>query len=382
MKILIATGIYPPDIGGPATYSKLIGEELSARGHGVVILTYGNPVDLRIKNKNLRIIYVSRTILKGLRHLTYFFKVLWFGKNSDIIFAQDPVSVGLPAALAAMILRKKFAIKIVGDYAWEQGMQRFGVQDLLDDFLARKYGARVELLRSVQRFTARRARVIIVPSEYLKSVVARWGIVEKSIQVIPNSVHVPSFVSKDEARKKLGLDGVVLLSAGRFVPWKGFRMLIELAGELNKKWPLTLVILGDGPEKDPLEALKNRLKLDSIVFMPGMVSKNILNMYLAASDAFLLNTAYEGFSHQILEAMIAGVPVIATDSGGNKEILIEGENAIITLYNDRESWMLALERFFTDEILRAHMAKAGRTLKDRFTVDLMITSLIQCFELL
>ena len=373
MKILIATGIYPPDIGGPATYSKIIGEELTRRGHSIVILTYGNCNDPGV-------VCVSRKIPKGLRHAVYFLKTIWHGARADIIFAQDPVSVGLPSSLAAILLRKKFIVKIVGDYAWEQGMQRFGVKDLLDDFLAHRYGARVELLRRIQFFTARRAKVILVPSDYLKSVVARWGISEKFIQVIPNSARAPRLLSKNEAKKKLGLEGRVLLSAGRFVPWKGFGMLVELAGRLHKKMPFTLVILGDGPERVPLEALKNRLKLDSCVFMPGRVSKDILDLYLASSDAFLLNTAYEGFSHQLLEAMIAGVPIIATNAGGNKEILIDGENAIIAAYNDQESWTRALERFFEDSPLRARMANEGRRLKDHFTIDDMMSSLVTCFE--
>ena len=67
-----------------------------------------------------------------------------YGRNADIIFAQDPVSVGFPAACAAKILRKKFLLKIVGDYAWEQGMQRFGISDLIDEFQRKKYGFAVE----------------------------------------------------------------------------------------------------------------------------------------------------------------------------------------------------------------------------------------------
>src|SRR3989338_9957691 len=94
-NILICTGIYPPDIGGPATYSKLLFDELPKRGVGVDVLSFGQ----------------VRHLPKIIRHIIYFFKALKIGKRADIIFAQDPVSVGLPAMLAAKILRKKIYIE-------------------------------------------------------------------------------------------------------------------------------------------------------------------------------------------------------------------------------------------------------------------------------
>ncbi len=102
MRILIATGIFPPDIGGPATYSKLLFDELPKRGFEVDVLSFGE----------------VRKFPKIVRHFIYFLKVLSLGRKSDIIFVQDPVSVGLPVCIASKILRKKFALKIVGDYAW------------------------------------------------------------------------------------------------------------------------------------------------------------------------------------------------------------------------------------------------------------------------
>ncbi|NOY35824.1 MAG: glycosyltransferase family 4 protein, partial [bacterium] len=108
MRILICTGIYPPDIGGPATYSKLLFDELSKRGVEVEVLSFGD----------------VRRLPKIIRHLVYFLKTLKRARGADIVFAQDPVSVGLPAAIAAKILQKRFILKVVGDYAWEQYNQR------------------------------------------------------------------------------------------------------------------------------------------------------------------------------------------------------------------------------------------------------------------
>src|SRR3989338_2858552 len=112
-RILIATGIYPPDVGGPATYSRTLFEELPLRGLSVEVVTYG---ELLVSDSAL-VHRVSRRVLKGIRHTIYFFKVFWYGRRADVIFAQDTVSAGLPALVAATLLRKKFLLKIVGDYA-------------------------------------------------------------------------------------------------------------------------------------------------------------------------------------------------------------------------------------------------------------------------
>ena len=103
------------------------------------------------------------------------------GRSADLFLALDPVSVGFPATLVSLLLRKPLVVKIVGDYAWEQGTQRFGITDTLDDFVVKP--ARhpfVLLLRSTQRMVARRAKHIIVPSAYLKRIVTAWGITEKN----------------------------------------------------------------------------------------------------------------------------------------------------------------------------------------------------------
>ena len=163
MRILICTGIYPPDIGGPATYSKLLFDELPKRGIEVKVLSFGE----------------VRHLPKIIRHFAYFLKALKLGRKADVIFAQDPVSVGLPAMLASKILRKKFMLKIVGDYAWEQYSARGGSASggqnknfiTPENFQDKKFDFKTEIRRKIQRYVAKNAKRIIVPSNYLKNIV-------------------------------------------------------------------------------------------------------------------------------------------------------------------------------------------------------------------
>ena len=116
MKVLIATSIFPPDIGGPATYSKILADELPKHGVDVDVLSYG---------------FISHEAPKIFRYLFYFLKIFKRAFGADLIYAQDPV-FGLAPCVASLILRKPFVLKVVGDYAWEQGVNRFGVKELLN----------------------------------------------------------------------------------------------------------------------------------------------------------------------------------------------------------------------------------------------------------
>ncbi|MEK9175389.1 MAG: glycosyltransferase family 4 protein [Patescibacteria group bacterium] len=360
IKILIATPLYPPDIGGPATYSKKLVEELPKHDIDVDILSFGE----------------VKHLPKIIRHIVYFFYVLRRGKNIDIIYAQDPVSVGLPSALASFFLRKKFLLKIVGDYAWEQGMQRFGVEDLLDEFLAKKYNFRVETLRTIERFVARRAVRIVVPSEYLKTVVVRLGIDAQKVTVIYNDVALPKMImTHDDARSQLGWkpNEVVFVSIGRLVPWKGFVVLIKSMKNILAQYPhAKLFIIGNGPQYGYLRDTIYAAGLENNVYLLGVLTHDAVIKYLVAADVFLLNTGYEGFSHQLLEAFAVGTPTITTDAGGNREIVKENGNALVADYNYQKAWVDMMLSVCADKDLRKRLSTESRLNVAKYQQNRMI----------
>ena len=253
MKILIATGIFPPQGGGPAKYSKLLFDKLPQYGFEVTVVNFGDVLGFP----------------KIIRHVIYFFRLFLKGFSNDIIFAQDPVSVGLPAMLVSKVLRKVFYLKIVGDYAWEQGMQRFAVMDLLDVFSKeyKKYSFQVKVLKRIELFVANHADQIIVPSEYLKKIVGNWGVRLSKIEVIYNGFNVPEIKSgKDELRKKFNYVGKVIVSPGRLVPWKGFDTVISAFPYILKTNPgVKLVIIGEGPEEKRLRGEVEKFNIEDKV---------------------------------------------------------------------------------------------------------------------
>ena len=384
-RVLITTGVYPPESGGPATYSKLLVEELPKRGIEAVVLPFRE----------------VRSLPKILRHFAYFLKALKRARGAEIIFAQDPVSVGLPSALAAKILGKKFLLKVVGDYAWEQYcQQRKSLLEFLifnfkfskpkkkefiflDDFQSRNFDFLTELRRKIERWVARQADKIIVPSKYLKKIVMMWGVEERKIEVVYNAFEPPKAeTSKEEARKKLGLKGFILISAGRLVPWKGFGALVEIMPEIAREISeAKLYIIGDGPDYGNLKSKIKKLNLEGVVFALGSLPRGELLQYLCAGDVFVLNTGYEGFSHLLLEAMAMGIPVITTKAGGNPEIIEDNKNGLLVEYNDKAALKEAVLKLYRQPEFGERLAKNAREKLEEFSKERMLERTMRVLEI-
>ena len=375
-KILICTPLYPPDIGGPATYSKLLFDELPRKGIDVSVLSFGE----------------VRKFPKVIRHFLYFLKILNLGRSVDVFFAQDPVSVGLPVCLASCFLRKKFILKIVGDYAWEQFQSQ--ISNLksqkfitLEEFQDRKFDWLTELRRKVERGVGKRAYKIIVPSEYLKKIVLMWGVGSEKINVVYNAFDFSRFFqsqtygSPTQPFLKRAESDFVLFSAGRLVTWKGFQALVEIFPDLVKQIPnLKLYIIGDGPEREALMFQVSIFKFQDKVILTGQLSHDEVLRYLNTGDIFVLNTGYEGLSHQILEAMAVGIPVVTTNIGGNPELIQDNESGILVEYNNKEQLKNAIFKLYKDKNLRKELVKKAKEKVKEFSKERMINETINILK--
>jgi glycosyltransferase involved in cell wall biosynthesis len=267
------------------------------------------------------------------------------------------------------------------DWAWGQGVQRAGVTDLLDTFSLeyKKYSMSVRMLKNIELFVARGAHKIVVPSKYLKKIVTNWGVASEKITVIYNAFDEPSVVeNKEELRVELGFSGPVMVSAGRLVPWKGFDTLISLMPKVLKEFPETkLVIAGEGPYREHLELAARSTGVPENIIFTGKLEQKELFKYIKASDLFVLNTSYEGFSHQILEVLSLGTPIITTAVGGNGEVIKNGENGILVSYNDEGALLREISSLLTDREKAVRLAENGKkTIKD-FSEERMLSTLTE-----
>lgn len=373
--ILIASGIFPPDIGGPASYAETLAQALSKKGIPVCVVAYSKTFDTKIFDSKypFKVIRVWGKWPIWIKHAVFGIKLLLNMSRYETVFALNIWNAGFPARIAARMLKKKFVVKIVGDYAWEVAVGRGNTSLLLDDFQSSQKKGWIGMLYKFQALICKGAHAIIVPSEYLGEVVKGWGIDPEKIKVIYNGTDFPpSLLSKEDARKKLGLTGNIILSAGRLVPWKGFRMLIKILPKLHGiNQFFHLVIVGEGPDRKNLESMIRNMGLERKVSLVGKKSRQDLADYIAAADMFILNTGYEGFSHQILEVMAAGLPLITTSAGGNKEVIHQGQNGFMVKYNDEFNLIEVARALWNSPEIQDRFTEEGRKTASYFNVDKM-----------
>lgn len=345
MKIVIATPLYPPEIGGPATDAASLVAYVRTQGIESTICPFSR----------------VRHLPKVIRHFVYGLHLARAMRGADCVVAFDTVSVGLPAALAARLMRVPLIVRVPGDYAWEQSVQRFGVTDSIDVFQKKRYGFRVELLRSIQRFVVRSATRSIAPSDYFKHLMSGWGMKPERLIRIYLGV---DFDKPIEAPRAVP-DGKILFSLGRLVPWKGFGMLIDLLPELPG-WHL--VITGDGPLRGTLRAQAHTLGVEErVTFTGALPYAEVLGWYRRA-DAFALNTSFESFSFQIVEAMMSGVPVITTTVGNIPELIENGVEGVLCAPDDIEAFRNAIVSVETESELWKKRTAAAVEKAHRFSI--------------
>ncbi len=366
MKILIATPLYPPDDGGPATYARALEIALPSAGIEVSLLSFSK----------------FRHYPKIVSHLRYTVALWRLAKDVDLIYTLDLVSAGVPAYIVSKLSGKPLVLKMVGDYAWEQGTQRAGVKENLDEFVKRKdYPWLVKLFRFLQTAVARHSAKVVTPSYYLKGIVSSWGIEPKKIVVVYNSfkANLPKEEKKD-LRHELGIDRPTIISVGRFVPWKGFKKLMDAVALIQKDIPdVQLEIAGSGDDSEYV-AYANNHEYNFVKFL-GLVKHDTLMKRIRAADCFALNTGYEGLSHLLLEAMALETPVVTTAVGGNTELFEVNKQVskrgILTAYNDKAALAAGLLLVLSDSKAAQHMAKEAGFFVSSFTEERMITNIVK-----
>ena len=157
MKIVITTGIFPPQIGGPAQYAKNIAEAFRAKGHRIVVLTY----------------QLEKYLPTGIRHFLFFLRSVIGFVSADFIIALDTFSVGWPSVVAAKILGKKIVIRIGGDFLWEEYVERTGDLVLLRDFYTSgfsKLSLKEKLIFHITRSTLERADYLAFSTDWQRKI--------------------------------------------------------------------------------------------------------------------------------------------------------------------------------------------------------------------
>lgn len=327
IKLFVASGIFHPEAGGPATYLYELLPELRQLGWDIYALTYGSgatdgyPYSLtRIPRRSLPV-RLAQYAAAARPHLAW----------ADLVYVH---TLGLPLIGSRRAPR---VVKIVGDQAWERSIRKGWIPPTedIDTFQGRTYGVVVNAQKTIRAREVRGMDGVIVPSDYLKRMVVGWGVPDARVQVIYNALppdHVAPEVSQAEARARLGLGSEPLvLTAARLTPWKGVDHLIAALARVPE---VRLLVAGDGEQLPALRAQAAAAHLSERVTFLGRVGREQMALYMKAADYLALYSGYEGLSHTLLESLRAGTPVIASEKGGNPEVVRHGENGLLVPYID------------------------------------------------
>jgi glycosyltransferase involved in cell wall biosynthesis len=368
VRVVVVSGIWPPDVGGPASHAPAIADALLEAGHEVEVVT---TADVEPSARPYPVRWVPRSRPAPLRHLAVAREVRLAARDADRVYATTMVR---RAAVGATLARRPLVVKLVADEAYERERRagRFG--GTLEEFQLRG-GLRVTALRATRTAALRRARAVVVPSAYLREIALGWGLDPARVTVIPNPApELPPLPSRDEARAALGIGGFALGTAGRLTAQKALGDALDAVARVQD---VQLLVLGDGPERAALERHAARLGLGEHVRFLGAGSRADVLTLFSAVDAVLLTSAWENMPHTLLEALAVGTPVIATAVGGIPEVLSDGENGLLVPPRDLDAITAAVERLARDSALRGALAEAGRASVEELAEPRILQRIVQ-----
>jgi len=343
-----------PSVGGTERQALSLADALQTRGVGVFFLTkrFRDTETRRTAGKSRYYGTVKITPLFTLRlHPGWSFLVaflIWalkYRRWFQIIHAHT-AGLGVIAGVVGWLTRKKVIVKIPS----EKDVQYFSGGGLF---------------RNLRQWVLRRqtSRFVAVSTEMAQSLVG-VGIDAKRIALIPNGVEIAGVEDHfDQVSLKSGLledaEAFIVLFVGRLVAEKGLERLIRVWASLVGREKMTLVIAGDGPLRTELESLVKDLNLLSSVRFLGH-QRDVSKLYTMA-DVFVLPSRTEGMSNALLEAMAAGIPPIASNVGGNRDIIEDQNSGFLVDWDDPTPCAEVIRKLRTDAELRQRIGNAAKT---------------------
>ncbi len=350
MKVVVVSGIWPPDVGGPASHAPEVADFLHERGHAVEVVTTAlRPPERRA----YPVTAVPRSLPPGARHVRGAAVVRERARRADVVYTTGMFGRSFAGATAA---RRPYLLKLTADPAFERARRRGIVAGDVDAFQGARRDLRVATLRFARDVELRRAAHVFCPSEYLRTLTMTWGVPAARVSVLPNPApRLPELASREELRRDFGMNGMTLAFAGRLTAQKSLGLALEAVAAVDG---VSLVIAGDG-EREPIERRRRELGLgDRVRFLGALPRHRVLELFRAA-DASILSSSWENFPHSVVEALAVGTPVISTAVGGVAEVVHDGENGLLVPSGDGEALAAAVRRYVSDDALRERLRGAA-----------------------
>jgi len=351
MRVVVVSGIWPPDVGGPASHAPDVAAFLLSRGHRVEVVTTAACAP---RPRPYPVRWISRSLPKGVIHLRTAVEVARRAAGADVVYTTGMFGRSAAGSSAA---RRPYVVKLTADPAFERARRRSIVGGDVDEFQRLGGGPAVRALRLARDLELRGAAHVFTPSAYLRDLAVSWGVRADRVSVLPNPAPaLPELPPRQELRRSFELDGDTLAFAGRLTAQKSLDVALAALARVDG---VTLLIAGDGDQRPSLERLATELGLAGRVrFLGPQPRERVLELFRAA-DAVVLSSSWENFPHAVVEALAGGTPVLATAIGGVAEVVRDGENGLLVSAGDADALAGAVRRYFGDADLRDRLRTAA-----------------------
>ncbi len=367
MKILLTSDWYKPIVNGVVTSIVNLKKELEERGHEVKVLTlsptyqsYKKDNVYYIKSLNLEIIYPNARAT--LPHVEGFIQELVHWKP-DIVHSQCEFMT----FSYAVKISKKCKCPLLHTY---HTIYEDYIHYLPGGLAAYKFGIAFEkkMVAQFSKKTLKKADRIIVPTEKVEKILKKYE-VEEPISVIPTGIDLKNFqkvISEEECENlkkqwKIPLENKVLISVGRLAKEKNLEEILKYFARLiyeDGKENLTLVIVGDGPDRERLEEISKKLSVWEKVIFTGMVNPQEVGSYYQLGDVFVCASNSETQGITYIEALASGRPALCRKDECLNQVITDGYNGF--QYETYEYFKIHLEYILEDEKRRKEMGLSAK----------------------
>ena len=366
---------FPPIGGGGAKATLKISHELARMGLDIYVLTS--------KFKGLK----SEESIRGIR----VFRVPVKRKRVDFASTPEMFTFVLSAFPILLNLLKREKIDIIHTFfGLPCGALSFFVKKFFQiPYIIRMGGSDVpgfnpyrfktsfKVLKPLLLKIWQNAAILVAVSDGLRRLALKAD-PNANIIVIPNGVDIEEFKPLLIPKSKENH----ILFVGRLDSYrKGVQFLLQSLKKLNEEnLPCELTIIGDGPYRPRLEKMARNLNLKNVEFL-GYIPNKRLPIYYNQADVFVLPSYAEGMSNVILEAMACGLPIIATNVGGNPELVENGKTGLLIPPENVDALYNSLTKLLLNKKIRKAMGKSGRkNVKDHFTWDKIAEEYLRLYE--
>lgn len=378
MHIAHFTNYYLPVVNGVVRSVESFREALTSQGHNVFIFaqTKGEyedeaPFIFRYPSLNLPI----QAEVPAVIPVSPFVDQLLPSLKLDAIHTHHPVLLGQTAASKARELNLPLVFTFHTQYR-EYTHYLPLPQDAIQEFLK---GAVKNWLKDFMR----QCQHIVIPSESMKEILTRdYGLLDR-YTVIPTGIDLEPYQSADgeELRTRENWqDDTVMVSIGRLAIEKNWETLLQAAAKVHQHHPdLRVVLIGDGPRKDALQTLAADLGIAERVTFTGRLPFDEVTVYLKAANLFGFASVTETQGLVTMEAMAAGLPVVAVDASGTRDIVDEGKQGFL-VPNDVDALAASISKLLeTPEKMQKFSINALEKAKE-FEVEYLTKKLIKVYE--